>query len=114
MTEVRDAFPCFGSTCAVVVDGPSATGPPPTDAVAAARRSLLAWHERFSRFLPGSELSRLNADPLPEVAVSALMGRLVEAFIAAGERTGGPVDGTLWHDIEAAGYLAALTRPLTL
>jgi FAD:protein FMN transferase len=114
MTEVRDSFPCFGGTCAVVVDGPGATGTPAADAAAAARRSLLGWHERFSRFLPSSELSRLNADPRPEVPVSALMGRLAEAIADAARQTGGLVDGTLLHDIEAAGYLGDLTRPLPL
>ena len=114
MTEVRDAFRCFGANCAVVVDGPSATGTPAVDAVAAARRSLLGWHERFSRFLETSELSRLNADPRPEVPVSGLMGRLVEAVVDAADRTGGLVDGTLLHDLEAAGYLTDLERPLPL
>jgi thiamine biosynthesis lipoprotein len=114
MTEATDTFACFGSTCTVVVDGPGRTGKPAADAVAAARRSLLGWHGRFSRFLETSELSRLNADPRPEVPVSALMGRLVEAVAVAAERTGGLVDGTLLHDIEAAGYLTDLGRPLPL
>jgi thiamine biosynthesis lipoprotein len=114
MTEVRDAFRCFGANCAVVVDGPSATGTPAVDAVAAAQRSLLGWHERFSRFLETSELSHLNADPRHEVPVSGLMGRLVEAVVDAADRTGGLVDGTLLHDLEAAGYLTDLERPLPL
>jgi thiamine biosynthesis lipoprotein len=114
MTDVRDEFRCFGASCAVVVDGPSATGTTAADAVAAARRSLLGWHERFSRFVATSELSRLNADPRETVSVSALMGRLVEAVADAGERTGGLVDGTLLHDIEAAGYAGDLRRPLPL
>jgi FAD:protein FMN transferase len=114
MTEVRDEFRCFGATCAVVVDGPSATGTTAADAVEAARRSLLGWHEQFSRFIAGSELSRLNADPRAEVPATGLMGRLVEAVREAGERTGGLVDGTLLHDIEAAGYLGDVRRPLPL
>jgi FAD:protein FMN transferase len=114
MTEFRDEFACFGATCAVVVDGPSATRTTAADAIAAARRSLLGWHEQFSRFLPASELSRLNADPRDAVPVSALMGRLVEAVTDAGRRTGGLVDGTMLHDIEAAGYLGDLRRPLPL
>jgi FAD:protein FMN transferase len=114
MTEVRDEFRCFGACCAVVVDGPSATGSGAADAVASARRSLLRWHEQFSRFIAASELSRLNADPRAEVPVTALMGRLVEAVADAGARTGGLVDGTLLHDIEAAGYLGDLRRPLPL
>jgi FAD:protein FMN transferase len=114
MSEVRDSFRCFGATCAVIVEGPGPAGGSAADAIAAARRSLLGWHQRFSRFSATSELSRLNADPRPEVPVSGLMGRLVEAVVEAGERTGGLVDGTLLHDIEAAGYLGDLRRPLPL
>jgi FAD:protein FMN transferase len=114
MSEARETFGCFGSTCAVVVDGPGPTGTTAADAVAAARRSLLGWHAQFSRFIADSELSRLNADPRADVPVSALMGRLVEAVADAGEGTGGLVDGTLLPDIEAAGYLADLKRPLPL
>jgi FAD:protein FMN transferase len=114
MSEVRDEFRCFGALCAVVVDGSGRTGTAAADAVAAARRSLLRWHAQFSRFLAGSELSRLNADLRDAVPVSPLMGRLVEAVADAGERTGGLVDGTLLHDIEAAGYLGDLRRPLPL
>ena len=65
MSEARETFGCFGGTCAVVVDGPGPTGTRAADAVAAARESLLGWHEQFSRFIPASELSRLNADPRP-------------------------------------------------
>ena len=35
----------------------------PAEAVAMARSFLLGWHDRFTRFDPDSELSRLNADP---------------------------------------------------
>ena len=82
MTEVIDTFPCFGSTCAVVVDAGDDEAAA-HDSVAAARRRLLGWHDAFSRFVPTSELSRLNADPRSEVPVSPLMGRLVEAIADA-------------------------------
>jgi thiamine biosynthesis lipoprotein len=115
MTEVSAVFPCFGSTCAVVVDPGDGDGATEARAaVAAARRSLEGWHERFSRFRPDSELSRLNADPRPAVPVSALMGRFVEAVAAAAAQTGGLVDGTLLGEIEASGYRRDLGRPLPL
>ena len=50
---------------------------------------------RLTRFDPGSELSRLNADPREEVPVSPLLARLVLAARWAGERSGGLVDATL-------------------
>ncbi len=103
MTEVIDTFPCFGSTCAVVVDAGDDEAAA-HDSVAAARRRLLDWHDAFSRFVPTSELSRLNADPRGEVPVSPLLGRLVEAIAEAAAETGGLVDGTLLREIETAGY----------
>jgi len=113
MTDVIDTFPCFGSTCAVVVDaGDDETAA--HDSVATARRLLLGWHDAFSRFIPTSELSRLNADPRSEVPVSPLMGRLVRAIADAAAQTGGLVDGTLLREIETAGYRGDLGRPLAL
>jgi FAD:protein FMN transferase len=99
-------FRCFGAECAVYVDDPGAAF--------AARRRLEAWHQRFSRFLPDSELSRLNADPRPAVEVSATLARLVEAVVAAAELTGGLVDSTLVRELEDAGYRGDLGAPLPL
>ena len=39
------------------------------------RLTLLEWHERFSRFLADSELTRLNLDPRERVPASPLMLR---------------------------------------
>jgi thiamine biosynthesis lipoprotein len=114
MSEAGATFPCFGGTCTLLVDGVGPDGRRAADAVAAARGTLLDWHERFSRFRADSELARLNADPRTEVPAGQLMGRLVEAIADAGRRTGGLVDGTLLHDVEAAGYLTDLGRPLPL
>jgi thiamine biosynthesis lipoprotein len=72
--------------------------------VATARRRLLEWHEQFSRFLPASELTRLNADPRETVPVSPLMRRVVEAGVRAAHATDGLVDPTLLDELERAGY----------
>jgi FAD:protein FMN transferase len=74
----------------------------------------LAWHERFSRFLPGSELSRLNADPRRTVPVRPLMARFAQAVQSAGALTGGLVDATLVHELVRAGYGGELGQPLAL
>lgn len=97
-------FRCFGCNCAVLVDDRAAQ--------ARARRRLEAWHDRFSRFRPDSELSRLNADPRPAVPVSPVMARLVEAVVAAARMTAGLVDATLLREIEDAGYRGDLYAPL--
>ncbi len=77
-----------------------------TDAVEALLRD---YDRRLSRFRPGSELCRLNADPREKVPVSALLGDAVAVALAAAERTCGLVDPTLLPELEAAGYSASWT-----
>jgi FAD:protein FMN transferase len=109
MSEAVESFDCFGARCAVLVGG--ADGPKLADA---ARELLLAWHDRFTRFDPESELSRLNADRRASVPVTPLMGRLAAAVADAAELTGGLVDATLLDEIEDAGYREDLAAPLGL
>jgi FAD:protein FMN transferase len=111
--EAVETFDCFGSTCSVFVTGAGSLGSA-RDAAAFARSELLSWHERFSRFLPDSELSRLNHDPRETVPVSALMARLAQAVRIAGSLTGGLVDATLLDGIGTAGYTHDLPHPLPL
>ena len=110
--EQLERFECFGGTCSVLVSGDH--GPRSArQAATAARRSLLAWHERFTRFEPDSELSLLNEDPRAEVPASELLVRLAGAVRAAGELSGGLVDATLAEEIEIAGYGEDLGEPLS-
>ncbi len=101
--EAIEGFDCFGGQCAVVVAGAGPAGGAER-AAAWARGRLLGWHDRFSRFIAGSELSRLNADPLPAVRVSPLMAYLASSARYAAELTGGLVDATLLDELRAAGY----------
>jgi thiamine biosynthesis lipoprotein len=78
-------------------------------AVAGARRAILEYHERLSRFLEASELSRLNADPRPVVPASPLLRAAVRAGLWAAERSGGLVDPCLLGALEAAGYATSFT-----
>lgn len=117
--EAAERFECFGAHCAALVigDGPQGTA---EEAAARAKQRLLGWHERFSRFEPESELSRLNRDPRPVVPVGELMARMAEAAVHAATRTGGLVDATLIGELETAGYRedhqtsVALERALAL
>ncbi|HEV3283250.1 MAG TPA: FAD:protein FMN transferase [Solirubrobacteraceae bacterium] len=111
--EMTETFACFGSTCSALVTGSRRDGSA-GEAAAMVKQTLLAWHARFSRFLPDSELSRLNGDPRRVVPVSALMARLAQAIVTAGSLTGGLVDGTLVEKIEGAGYVRHLREPLAL
>ncbi len=111
--EAGEEFDCFGSTCTVLVIGTGEAGSA-HEAAAHAKHALLGWHGRFSRFLAGSELSRLNRDPRTQVPVTALMARFADAVRVAGSITGGLVDATLLADIEGAGYRDELGAPLPL
>jgi thiamine biosynthesis lipoprotein len=101
--EAIETFPCFGSTCTVIVSGRGPAGAA-GEAARRARRRLVEWHARFSRFLPDSELSVLNRDPRATVPVSPAMAQFVEAALAAAELTGGLVDPTLIGELEQTGY----------
>jgi len=61
-------------------------------------------HVCLTRFDPGSELSRLNADPRPRVPVSPTLERAVAAALWAARRSDGLVDPTLLAEIVRAGY----------
>jgi thiamine biosynthesis lipoprotein len=103
--ESIETFSCFGSTCTVIVSG-AGPGGAAGDAARRAKRRLLEWHIRFSRFEPASELSRLNRNPRETVPVSPLMARFVQAALEVASFTGGLVDPTLVGELEQAGYAA--------
>lgn len=107
--EASTTFACFGATCAVLARGPGAD-----EAIEDGRRFLLAAHDRFTRFDPDSELSRLNDDPRETVPVSDGLAQLAEAVWTAGWYSGGLVDATLLGSLEQAGYSADLAAPLPL
>jgi FAD:protein FMN transferase len=84
--------------CDVVVGGAN------DDEVSAVRRLFAEREGMFSRFLPGSELSRVNASREHAVVVSvAFAGTLRRALEAAGA-TNGLVEPTVGAAIAAAGY----------
>jgi FAD:protein FMN transferase len=90
-----DAFPTMGTVARVVRDSGGGVD------VA----SVLAEIERrLSRFDPGSDLSRLNADPRGTVPVAPLLRAAVAAALLAAAFTGGLVDPTLIGALRRAGY----------
>jgi FAD:protein FMN transferase len=102
-SEHRETFACFGSECTVIVADAERTADAAA-ALAMAKRQLLEWHQRFSRFRSDSELSRFNIDPRPVVPVSPMLRAIIEAGVRAAHTTGGLVDPTLGREIEQAGY----------
>jgi thiamine biosynthesis lipoprotein len=102
-SEHRQTFDCFGSQCTVI----AADAARPSDAAAAvamAKRALLGWHHRFSRFESTSELTRFNRDPRPAVRVTPLMRRVIEAALEGAWKTDGLVDPALGAEMQRAGY----------
>jgi len=90
-----DSFPAMGTIARVVRDADGGVDV----------RSLLAEIDlRLSRFDPGSDLSRLNADPRACVPAGALLRAAVAAALRAASLSGGLVDPTLLGALRRAGY----------
>lgn len=90
-------FPTMGSDAHVIIDGD------PTLLAVAARR-LADLEARWSRFLPTSEVSGLNAAGGRTTIVSADTYRLVERALDAWRMTAGRFDPTVLGDVVRAGY----------
>lgn len=68
-------------------------------------RSLFdEWEQTLSRFLPQSELSRLNERAGTTTAVSALLYSVLETALMAAEATQGVYDPTLLNQLVQLGY----------
>ena len=69
-----------------------------------AERWLAAYEARFSRFLPASELTRLNTAAGRPFRASPRLFALVSLALALARRSGGLFDPTVLHRLEDAGY----------
>jgi thiamine biosynthesis lipoprotein len=69
---------------------------------------VVEMHQRFSRFLPDSELSAFNAQAGREVEVSSELEAMLRAAVEAWWATGGLVNACVLEAMFATGY----TRPL--
>jgi thiamine biosynthesis lipoprotein len=70
----------------------------------AVRDFMCTVEVRLSRFLPHSELSRLNASPGQAVPVSPLLWEVTRWALDSARCTGGLYDPTVLDALEAAGY----------
>ncbi|MDR5696054.1 MAG: FAD:protein FMN transferase [Armatimonadota bacterium] len=68
------------------------------------QESFRMVERRFSRFLPESELSRLNARPGQHVRISPIFGEVLGKALEFAARTGGLFDPTVLTALEDAGY----------
>jgi thiamine biosynthesis lipoprotein len=106
VNEAVRTFRCFGGCVSVRVS----TERGEQRAASSLRMAELQMrliHGMLTRFEPGSELSRLNADPRRAVPASALLLELAAAVRWAGEISDGLVDPTLLRELERAGYAAS-------
>ncbi len=96
---------CFGGRCTIAV----ARSARSVRSAIGAAQFLLECHSRLSRFLPESELTRLNADRRETVPVSPLMRDFAIAARHAAERSGGLVDPTILPALRRAGYADSMS-----
>ncbi len=90
-----DSFPTMGTVARVVRDG---------DGGVDLASEFAEIERRLSRFDPGSDLSRLNADPRGTVPAAPVLRAAVAAALRAASLTGGLVDPTLIGAMRRAGY----------
>ena len=99
--EHDHSFDVFGTQARLLVIAGTADA---VARIATLERRLRDMHERLTRFAPGSELNRLNADPRAVVPVSDELGRAVTAALDVARASRGLVDPTLEPELVAAGY----------
>jgi FAD:protein FMN transferase len=107
MGEHDLTFEAMGSHVRLLIGEPGPGMAPAAVAAEQGRRFVEGFDAALSRFRPGSELCRLNADPRERVPASELMRRAAAAAVFAARRSDGLVDPTLVGEIEAAGYIAS-------
>src|SRR5450631_258803 len=100
-----DAFRAMGSDASIVVVGG------PRDLTARARARVEQLEALWSRFLPTSEVSRLNAAAgTSSLLVAPETFELVERGVEAWEMTQGLFDPTVLGDVLRAGYTASFDQ----
>jgi thiamine biosynthesis lipoprotein len=97
----RASFAAMGTTVTVLGPGHE----PGFDAITRVVRTIFERHEqRFSRFRPDSELSRVNAAAGTRIRVSEEFARLTWFALEAWDETDGRFDPTVLGAVLAAGY----------
>jgi thiamine biosynthesis lipoprotein len=98
----------MGTEAHVIVVGPYPSGL--DSALDLARQRIEDLEERWSRFIPSSEISLLNAMAGAPVRVSPVTSLLVRRAIEGAKRTGGRFDPTVLGDVVRAGYGGSFGR----
>jgi thiamine biosynthesis lipoprotein len=93
----------MGTHCLLILHGPEGE-PASREALARAAAQVREYEERFSRFRPESELSRLNESPQEQVPVDAELGGLLARSVEYARISGGLFDPVVLDDLLALGY----------
>lgn len=95
----REEFRAMGTGISLLL--PASQGEEGLDIV----RSLFAeWEQSLSRFIPESELSKLNEQPGKPVPVSDLLYHVLATALAAAQATQGVYDPAMLDQLVAVGY----------
>ncbi|MBC8365329.1 MAG: FAD:protein FMN transferase [Actinobacteria bacterium] len=106
MAVVEDRFRVMASEARVLLVDPTPEAP------TLVRRRLAELEQRWSRFLPDSEISRINlAGPHEAVDISTDTSMLIEFMQQAHGFTDGRFDPTLLREIVEAGYATSIDDP---
>jgi FAD:protein FMN transferase len=97
-------FGAMGTACSVTVTMDARSAWPAERALAAARGEVAACERALSRFVPHSDLSRLNDAAGEWTRVDARLLAALTAAVAARAATGGRYDPTVLPAMLAAGY----------
>jgi thiamine biosynthesis lipoprotein len=101
---IIERFRAMGCDCAVAATAAPADTRRARRALAAARDEVTACERALSRFLPGSDLARVNRAAGSWVEVGPRMAGATRAAIAARRLTDGRYDPTVLPALEATGY----------
>ncbi len=97
---LREGFGAMGTSVELLLDAPDEPGA--RAAFAAARDEIARLELLLSRFLPDSELSRLNRER--RMRVGPDLARVLAAALDLRRRTGGRFDPTVGRAVRSSGY----------
>ena len=93
----------MGTDCLLILHGLEGD-PAGEEALERAAQQVRRYEERFSRFRPDSELTRLNDSPQGQVQVGAELGALVARSLGYARVSGGLFDPVVLDDLLALRY----------
>jgi len=101
---IEEPFRAMGTDCVVAVTARRSDATRARRALTAAAREVAACERALSRFLPDSDLSRLNRASGTWVAIDPRLVAALRVALRMREETGGRFDPTILPALVAAGY----------